>query len=283
MQLHRRLYSYWLLIHPFPVTMVVAFATLLAVATARATLDPSRLVRAILTLFFSQAVVGISNDYHDRTLDFQGQPQKPLANGSVAPKEAMALIVIAFLLMLALAFSIGPIVLALALAGTMAGLLYNLVLRGTPFSWFPYVLGFTILPVAVWVAMERFDPRQLALIPIGIPLLIGVHLAQTLPDIESDLRVGIRGLSVSLGRERAVIVCWSAFLAAEIIALGSGILMQSNLPSIAAATILSVVLVATSVVRYRRDQSSATLRGNFRLTASSAVMLTAGWLFALRT
>ena len=78
--------------------------------------------------------------------------------------------------MLAFAISLRPIVLALALPGTFAGSLYSFVLRGTPFSWFPNVLGFITLLVAIWVALERFDPKQLALIPIGLPLLFGCIL-----------------------------------------------------------------------------------------------------------
>src|SRR5512140_278580 len=135
----RRAYNYWLLVHPFPVTMVVAFATLLALATARDALNPWHLGSVIATLFFSQVIVGITNELHDRALDVQTQPYKPLANGSVSQDEARALVALAAVLMLAFAISIGPIVVAFALLGTFAGLLYNFVLRGTSFSWFPYV------------------------------------------------------------------------------------------------------------------------------------------------
>jgi 4-hydroxybenzoate polyprenyltransferase len=202
MSLLRRLQGYWLMIHPFPVTMVVAFAALLAVATARDALEPLRLVRVIAALFFSQVVVGTLNDYRDRALDARGQTWKPLVRGTVTPNEARAQIAVAFGLMLAFAISLGPIALALVLLGTLAGVLYNFWLSDTPFSWLPYVLGFIVLPIYVWVAVERFDARQLALVPIGMPQLLGVHLAQTLPDTETDRTVGGRGLAVTLGRAR---------------------------------------------------------------------------------
>lgn len=283
MNLIRRIYAYWLMIHPFPVMMVIMFATILALATARETLDPSRLVRAIATLFFSQVVVGVSNDYHDRALDLHAQPYKPLARGIVTPHEALALIAIASVLMLAFGISLGPLVLALALLGTFAGQLYNFLLRGTPFSWFPYVLGFITLPIFIWVAMERFDVKQLALVPVGLPLLFGVHLAQTLPDIESDARVGVRGFAVALGRERGLIVAWSACIAAQLLALVSAILLNSIMQIVLVAIFVSFALVVLSIARFHRNPSSATLRGNFRLIAPSAVILTAGWLFALKT
>ncbi len=282
MNFFRRVQGYWLMIHPFPVTMVVLFAAILALATARESLDLSRFVRAIATLFFSQVVVGISNDYHDRALDAQGQPWKPLASGIVAANEALALIALAFVLMLAFAISLGPIVLALALLGTFAGLLYNFSLRGTPFSWFPYVLGFITLPISIWVAMERFDARQLVLVPIGLPLLLGVHLAQTLPDVESDLALGVHGLAVTLGRARGVTLIWSVCIGAQMIALVTALLLNSDLSIVLAAIVASFALVAASIVRYHRRPTSATLRANFRLIAPSAVILAAGWLAALR-
>jgi 4-hydroxybenzoate polyprenyltransferase len=283
MTLLRRVKGYWLMIHPFPVMMVVTLATVLALATARETTDLSRLVRAIAALFFSQVVVGISNDFHDRALDAQGQPWKPLARGIVTPNEARALIALASVLMLAFAASFGPVVVLLALLGTFAGILYNFWLRDTAFSWFPYVLGFVTLPLFVWVSMERFDPRQFLLVPLGLPLLVGVHLAQTLPDTETDLALGVRGFAVTLGRARGVIVVWSALIGAQMLALVSALLLGSNLQIVLSATGASFALVAASIALYHRAPTSATLRVIFRLVAPSAVILVAGWLAALHT
>lgn len=271
------------MIHPFPVIMVIALSTMLGLATARDALDPSHLARAIAAIFFSQVVVGISNDYHDRALDAQTQPYKPLARGAVTPNEALALIGIASVLMLVFGISLGPIAFGLALLGTFAGLLYNFVLRGTPLSWFPYVLGFVTLPIFIWITMERFDARQLALIPIGLPLLFAVHLAQTLADVESDIKVGVRGFAVALGLERGWAFAWGACAAALCIALASALLLDSDLRLIAFVILISSALVALSIVRYHRNPSSDTLRVNFRLIAPSAVILIAGWLFALKT
>ena len=281
MMLVRRLHSYWLMIHPFPVMMVVAFATILALATARDALDLFRLVRAIAALFFSQVVVGISNDYHDRLLDAQAQSYKPLASGVVSPNEARALIALAFIAMLAFGISLGPMVFLFALLGTFAGLLYNFWLRDTPFSWVPYVLGFVTLPVGVWVAMERFDARQFALVPIGLPLLFGVHLAQTLPDTDADMAVGVRGFAVTLGRARGVLIVWSAMIGAQIIALVSAIVLPSNLEIVGASVAISFAFIVASIWLYHRQPTSTTLRIVFHLLAPSAVILVAGWLIAL--
>lgn len=282
MTLLRRLQGYWLMIHPLPVMMVVTLAAVLAMATTREATDFSRLVRAIATLFFSQVTVGVSNDYHDRALDAQGQTWKPLARGIVSPGEARAIIVIAFVLMLAFAISLGPLALLLALLGTFAGQLYNFWLRETSFSWLPYILGFIVLPIFVWVSIERFDVRQLVLVPIGLPLLIGVHLAQTLPDLETDFALGARGFAVTLGRARGVIIVWLASIGSQMLALVSALFLDSDLRIIGMAVTVSFALIAASIALYHREPTSATLRVIFRLVAPSAVILVAGWLFALR-
>ena len=265
MSFMRRLQGYWLMIHPFPVMMVVALATILVIATVRDALDLSRLVRSIAAIFSSQVVVGISNDYHDRWLDAQGR----------------GLIAIAFISMLIFGISLGLIVFLLVLLGTFAGLLYNFWLRDTPFSWFPYVLGFVTLPIAIWVAMEHFDVRQLGLIPIGLPLLFSVHLAQTLPDNETDIALGVRGFAVTIGRARGVIVVWVAMVSAQIVALASAAWIRLNLEILVAAISISFAFVVASIWLYHRQPTSTTLRIVFRLIAPSAVILIAGWLIAL--
>jgi 4-hydroxybenzoate polyprenyltransferase len=278
----RRLQAYWLMIHPFPVMMVVTLATVLAVATAREATDLSRLARAIATLFFSQVVVGMSNDYHDRLLDAEGQPWKPLARGIVTPNEARVLIGSAFVLMLGFSASLGPLLVLLALLGTFAGILYNFWLRGTPLSWFPYVFGFVVLPISVWVSIEHFDIRQLVLVPIALPLLVGVHLAQTLPDVDTDLALGVRGFAVTLGRGRGVLAVWSTLIGAQLIALVSAWALDSNTQIVLVTVSASFALVAASIGLYHLRPSSATLRMIFRLVAPSAVLLVGGWLAALR-
>ncbi len=277
----RRLQGYWLMIHPFPVMMVVTLTTILAVATAGASIDFLRIVRVVAAVFFSQMVVGISNDYHDRLLDAKGQPWKPLARGVVKPNEARALIAIAFVLMFVIGSTLGTLALLFVLLGTFAGQLYNFWLRDTPFSWFPYVLGFVALPIFIWVSMENFDVRQLALVPIGVPLLFGVHLAQTLPDTEIDRTAGARGFAVALGRARGVVIVWTAAITAQLIALISAVWLHMNLQVVAIAATISFALIIVSIALYHRQPTSETLRAIFRLVAPSAVILIAGWLFGL--
>jgi 4-hydroxybenzoate polyprenyltransferase len=261
--------------------MVVTLGIVLALATAHDAASYPRIALAIAALFCSQAVVGISNDYHDRRLDAQAQPWKPIASGVVAPNEARALIATAFLLMLAFSAALGPPVLALALAGTAVGLLYNYVLRGTPLSWAPYIIGFIVLPVYIWTSVARFDVRQLALVPIGMPLLIGVHLAQTLPDLETDRALGARSMAVSLGLERGLVLVWTCLIGAQVLGLLTSLWLGSSPAFTFPAIGISFGLAVAAIALYRRRPSSDTLRAVFRLVAAGAVILAGGWLVGL--
>ncbi len=277
-----RLKAYWLMIHPYPVVMVLSFATILAIATARNSVDLDRLIRTIATLFFSQAIVGITNDYHDQDFDERAQPFKPLVSGLVTPDEARALVVLAFFLMLVFALSLGPVFLVLALLGTLTGLAYNFGLKQTRFSWLPYLLGFVVLLAAVWIGIERFDARELYLLPSGLLLLFGVHLAHALPDIESDSSLGIGGLAVVVGKRASLVIAWGALVSGQLLSLGTAILLGSEMVLVLTTFVACFLLVSLTIALYWRYPTNHTLRLNFRLVALSSVILAAGWLVALK-
>ncbi len=281
MTLLRRLHAFWLLTHPFPIAMVVALALILGIASARENLDAARLVRALATLFLSQVHVGMTNDYLDRELDAQAQPFKPLARGTVKPNEARAVIFASFALMLFFAITLGPIGFLLAMLGTLAGQIYNFWLRGTPFSWLAYMMGFAVLPFFVWDAVQSFSVVYLLLFPIGALLVVAVHLAQTLPDVETDRALGVFGLAASLGRERAARVMWLALIAAHALVLTTFFVLRFDLAVLLAAMLASLALIATSAMLYYARRTPASTRFVFRLIAPSALILVAGWLEAV--
>ncbi len=277
----RRLHAFWLLTHPFPITMVVALALILGIASARENLDGARFTRALVTLFLSQAHVGMTNDYLDRELDARAQPFKPLARGAVQPSEARIVIIAAFALMLAFALTLGPVGFLLAMLGTLAGQIYNFWLRGTPFSWLAYLMGFAVLPFFVWDAVQNFSLVYLILFPIGALLVVAVHLAQTLPDVETDRALGVFGLAATLGRERAALVMWLALVTAHALALLTTYYLRSNLQILFVAMVGSLALIAASALIYYARRTAASAQIVFRLVAPSALILVAGWLASM--
>jgi 4-hydroxybenzoate polyprenyltransferase len=75
------------------------------------------------------------------------------------------------------------------------------------------VLAFAVLPVFVWTAVDAYRGELLAIYGIGIALPVAVHVANVLPDLESDRAQGRRTAAVALGRERAVAVTMACQLA----------------------------------------------------------------------
>ncbi len=262
--------------------MVLSLAIILALASARADLDMARLTRALVTLFLSQAHVGMTNDYLDRALDAQAQTWKPIARGLVKPNEARALIIASFALMFIFALTLGPLGFALAMLGTLAGQIYNFRLRGTRYSWVAYVMGFAVLPFFIWDAVNAFSFERLLIIPVGIPLIFAAHLAQTLPDVESDRALGVFGFAASLGRERAAVLLWLMLCAAHTLAFGTAYWLNSNLQTLFVVMLASAALVAVSMFIYYARRTPQSLRIVFRLVSPSALILVAGWLAALR-
>ena len=224
----------------------------------------------------------MTNDYLDRGLDARAQPFKPLARGTVKPHEARVLIFASFALMFFFALSLGPVGFGLALLGTLAGQIYNFWLRGTPFSWLAYFMGYAVLPFFIWDAVQSFSLVYLLLFPIGALLVVAVHLAQTLPDVETDRALGVFGLAATLGRERAALVMWSTLVSAQALALITFFVLRFDLAVLLAAMLASLALIATSALIFYTRRTAASARVVFRLVAPSALILVAGWLTSVR-
>ncbi|MBX6342788.1 MAG: UbiA family prenyltransferase, partial [Thermomicrobiaceae bacterium] len=165
--------------------------------------DPRRYALVLLTMLAGQLAIGALNELRDRDLDAQTKPHKPIPAGLVSPRAALGITVAALALMLATGALLGPLPLLVAAIGTGAGLAYDLGLKRTRWSWLPYLVALPLLPTWVWLALARPEPRLLLLYPIGAPMVLAVHLAQSLPDAESDRAGGAGTLVARLGRRRA--------------------------------------------------------------------------------
>lgn len=266
--------------HPYPVLVVLCLTALIAVLSAPP-LSPQRLGLVLAAVLLSQLSIGWSNDYLDREADAFHQPWKPVAAGRVPARGLALTALLAMLGAFTVAASLGLAPLLLLLAGTGAGLAYNLGVKRSRLSWLPYVAGFAALPAFVWTALGSFRAEQLWLYALGTPLVLAAHLANALPDAGADARLGVRSLSVHLGRTgslRALAACLAL----------SPLLVLATLPWLHyQAAILAVSLAGYGLQlaaafrlylqRYSRPRDVAA----FRLVAASAVFLACGWLGAL--
>jgi 4-hydroxybenzoate polyprenyltransferase len=266
--------------HPYPLTMVLCLTALLAFASADGRPEVWRLLLLLISMFFSQLSIGWSNDYLDRENDARYQPSKPIPSG-VVDARLMPLAILGVLgASLVAGALLGPLPLALLIAGTAAGLGYNLGIKDTRFSGLPYVLAFAALPPYVWIALDVYRDEFLLLYAVGTPLTLAAHLGNSIPDIETDRGAGRPGLAVSLGRESAMRVLALCLIAPLVIVALTLAWLEYELLLLTPAVAGYVLLAGAALLHYRRAQRDADLQA-FRLLVLGCVLLAGGWLAAV--
>jgi 4-hydroxybenzoate polyprenyltransferase len=267
--------------HPFPTALVVMLTFLIGAVSSLNDIDAASLALACLAVLLSQLSIGWSNDYLDRGRDALYQPEKPIAAGLISPALVRLLAGVALVGALAIGAALGPAALALLVAGTSCGLAYNLFLKDTRWSWAPYILGFAALPFFVWSALDNFRDEYLALYPIGAPLVLAVHIANALPDIEADEAAGARSLAVSLGRQQALRLLFACLLLPLLTIALSAIWLDYDFLAFGVTFAAYGVLTALAFRAYSDSSFTSGASRGFRLVALAAVVLATGWLAAV--
>jgi 4-hydroxybenzoate polyprenyltransferase len=278
--MRRSIRAYIALPHAWAVIVVVGATGAFGLLAAGGRPDPWRLTLLLLGMFGGQLAVGALNEWCDREADALHKPHKPIPAGLVPAWAALAITAGGLALMAVAGGLLGwleLLVLALANGG---GLAYDLGIKRTPFSWLPYLFSLPLVPIWAFLVMDGFQPRLLWLYPIGVLLIVAIHLAQVLPDIPADRLRGERGLGVFLGERWSRVFLWSAaFASAAIVALGSSLFGSRPWPGILAAILIAAVLL-TAMLLHRR-MPSRVQPWLFQLLTMSAVVLGCGWAVAV--
>lgn len=268
------------MLHPMPVLCTLV-ATALFALFARYPPHAPTLLRLIGAMAALQMAIGALNDYVDLPLDRQTKPWKPLVRGDLQPRTALWLTIVGLLAGLFVVAALGTLAVVLAMVGAGAGIVYNLYLKTTVWSWFPYLVGLPLLPVWVWIAIRGWDIRLLLLYPLGALMVIGLHLADTLPDIDADKEHGVQGFAHRLGARRALRLCWLSLLLPPLLTIIAALASLADMRYIAPAALLSLLLTGHAIAYYvfsrRRDW-----RLHFTLLAAAVITLAGGWLLSLR-
>lgn len=268
------------MLHPVPV-LAVLLATAAFAVTLGSPLTLGPFLRLIGTMAGIQLATGALNDYVDVSLDRQSKPWKPLVSGALRPETALWLTVAGLLGALVLVAPLGLVTAALAILGAGTGVVYNLYLKRTAWSWLPYLVALPLLPIWVWTALRGWDVRLLWLYPLGGFMVVALYLADTLPDIQDDARYGIRGFAHRLGERRARGVCWLFAGLAPLVSVAAAWAGIADLTTVVVAATLAWLLLATAItysLRARRWE----WRLHFSLLATATSILGIGWLVALR-
>ncbi len=235
--------------------MTVMVAGAFTVLAARGLPPIGRFLQLLAVEAAMQFSISAYNDYFDRYVD-AGRPGKPVASGAISPRTAWLLGLLFGAAAILLALPLGFWLVLFTAVGLGGGLLYDAGLKYTAFSWLPFAVAFPTLPLWAWAgAMPGgdFPPQLLWVVPVGGVLVLGVHLADTLPDLAADQEAGVRGLAHRLGLGRSLALCWGAFAAGTLLTLVLlpfvGYRLEWYLPGL----IGGVLLFMSGVLVYRHN------------------------------
>jgi 4-hydroxybenzoate polyprenyltransferase len=256
--------------HPAPTVAVTLIGIVLAAGIG---LEPGRVVLVGAVLLANQLSVGLSNDWLDAERDRAvGRIDKPVALGLVpvgtVRATAFALAIVSVLLSLPL----GPAAAAAQTVFLVAGWSYNLGLKRTPLSVLPYLVGFGVLPAVV--TLSAAEPRGAAwwALAAGATLGVAAHFANVLPDLDDDVRTGVRGLPHRLGRGVTEAVTWAALVgSAALVAFGSG--SSSPLAPAGLAAVAGIAGVGLVVGRSAARRGAPPSRLAFKLILVAALLV----------
>jgi len=199
--------------HPGPTATVTVVVTALAAAAGRDALGLALVAAATLT---GQLSVGWCNDAYDAGRDrLAARAAKPTVRGDVTATILWRAAAVALAATVVLSYlAAGPVggsahVLAVASAWT-----YNLELKTTVLSPLPYAVSFGLVPAFVTYGLTPPSPPAAWLVATCALLGVGAHLANAIPDVESDERVGAGGLVTAIGVRAAAVTSLACLVTA---------------------------------------------------------------------
>jgi 4-hydroxybenzoate polyprenyltransferase len=224
-----------------------------------------------------QASIGALNDVADAPRDAGHKPGKPIPAGLVSAAVARAVVVAAASVGIVLAAVSGVATLGLALVILAIGYGYDLVFKGTAWSWVPFAIGIPLLPVFAWLGSVGTPPASFAiLVPVAVAAGSALAIANARVDVERDVAAGVDSIAARLGLDRSWAV--EAGLLAIVVGAAVATLLAGTAPAwVVAVAIGAGALVAIGVGLGRRADSARRERA-WQLQAIGVGLLGAIWL-----
>jgi 4-hydroxybenzoate polyprenyltransferase len=266
--------------HAVPIIVVLAATAAFALIASGGWPGSGTMIRLLVAMLGGQLAIGAVNELVDAEIDSISKPQKPIPAGLVSPRGAWAVTLCGIGMMTAFGLTFGDGSFALLVLGTATGIAYSLWFKRTIWSWVPYLIALPLLPIWVWASLDSIDRAFLAIYPIGAPAVLAVQIAQSLPDVEADRATGVRTLAAVLGELRAIVLAWTAVLAASVLAVSLAPWMLEQVLWIDLAAIATTVLIVTNVLIWRRNRRGSVM-ACFPLVASGVALLGLGWVASL--
>jgi 4-hydroxybenzoate polyprenyltransferase len=224
-----------------------------------------------------QLGIGALNDVVDAPRDAGHKPGKPIPSGLVSRSTGRTIAIIAFGIGLLLASPSGAAIAGLAAVVIAIGALYDLRLKGTPWSWLPFALGIPLLPVFGWLGATGELPSFFGiLMPVAVAAGAGLAIANSLVDVDRDRDAGVTSIAVALGDDRASAILIVVFGGIAIAATGSAITMRGD--AIAGAVLCLLGSVPVVAAALARSQGPVVRERAWRIEACGLALLALAWI-----
>jgi 4-hydroxybenzoate polyprenyltransferase len=225
-----------------------------------------------------QCAIGALNDLVDAPADVGRVPPKPIPSGVVSVGEARAVALVAAIAGLVIASTVG--VVAIGLVVLAIGASYDLIAKGTPWSWLPFAVGIPILPVYGWFgATGALPPFFAVLLPMAMLAGAALAIANARADLESDLASGTASVATRLGSARS----WWVGAALMAAATGIGLLFVGR--SAWGAVTVALIAVGTGLIVIGviagRGSGQPARRRAWEAQAVGAAVAATGWVAAM--
>jgi len=259
--------------HPFP-SVLDGLVSGAVAALAGAGLDRVLPIAAAMTM--AQLGIGTLNDVVDAPRDAGRKPGKPIPARVVGRRSARAAAVLWFAAAVLVASTIAPVLAALTVVVIGIGLTYDLVLKGTAWSWVPFAVGVPILPVYGWLgATGTLAPAFAIVVPAAVAAGAALAIGNSLVDAERDASAGDTSVAVRLGPARASGV-------AVVLLLGVGTLAVTSAAADGAGTATLAIAASASVpvaaVLLARGRDAAVREWAWRVEAVGLALLAVTWV-----
>lgn len=254
--------------HAGPTAAVTLVITLLALGLGWRGFGLAGVFFAVLIGQFS---VGWSNDAFDAQFDMRsGRTDKPTVAAGISAKALWIAAGCSLVISCALSWAVAGLVggsfhvFALAMAW-----LYNTVLSRTWWSWLPYALAFGAVPAFLTYGLTGEAPQLW--LPLSFAIVgVSAHIANALPDVDTDRAAGVKGFVISLGVVRATRLCWL------LLVIGTAVLAWESAKSSLWYPVALVITLACAAAHARISKSrTATFNAILVCVVAEVVVLLA--------
>ncbi len=264
------------LVHPFPSVLdglVVAAVALVAGAS------PWSAVLLGVSMTALQVSIGALNDLHDAPDDAGRKPGKPIPAGLVGVPVARAVMGGGAVVGIGLGALVDGRLAALALVVLLIGFGYDLMAKGTAWSWLPFAVGIPILPVYGWFgAAGKLPDLFAALVPMAMLAGAALAIANARADLERDLAAGTESIATRLGLDGSWRVHAALWLVTVAVALG-WLVFRGAQPLPTAGVVGAAGLIAALVI-WSRDRGVGGRERAWEFEAAAAALALLAWMNA---